>query len=70
MLILFLIALGGVWFWSLGSLPREVAPRAAVVETEGSVAVKPAVGTEEPARVGMPLEEGATITTGLDGKVT
>ncbi|MCR4256310.1 MAG: FecR family protein, partial [Candidatus Uhrbacteria bacterium] len=32
--------------------------------------VKPAVGTEEPARVGMPLEEGATITTGLDGKVT
>jgi hypothetical protein len=69
-LILFLIAIGGVWFWSLGSLPREVVPQATVAETEGDVIVKSAAGEPESAHVGMSLEEGATITTGPDGKVT
>ncbi len=69
-LILFLIALCGVWFWSLGALPRETALQAVVAETEGAVNVRNAGGTEEAARVGLALEEGATVVTGPDGKAT
>lgn len=70
MFVLFLIALVGVWFWSLGSLPPEAEPQAALSEVEGLVTVTWVGESEREARTGMTLSEGMTIVTGPDSKAT
>ncbi|MCK9361446.1 FecR domain-containing protein [Patescibacteria group bacterium] len=69
-LIVFLLILGGLWFWSLGSLPEEADARARIVAMEGSVNVISAEGTERVASQDMVLAEGETVMTGADGKAT
>ncbi len=66
--VLFLIAMGGVWFWSLGSLP-ESKDRAIIVDSfEGSVEVR-ATGDETWKQVsaGRVLQAGDSVRTGSDG---
>lgn len=70
MLIVFLLALGGIWFWSLGSLPAEADARARIVATEGAVTVRGTDGTERVAAQNMVLAEGEKVVTGADGKAT
>lgn len=69
-LVIFLLVLGGIWFWSLGSLPAEADARARIVATEGMVTVRGADGVERAATQDMILAEGETVVTGADGKAT
>lgn len=69
-LIVFLLALGGIWFWSLGSLPDDASNEARITELEGSVTVRGSNREERMALKEMVVTEGETIVTGMDGKVT
>lgn len=57
--IVFLILLGGIWFWSIGSLPDEGRPLASVSEVTGMASVK----------TGDSVGSGSVITTGPDSSV-
>ena len=67
--ILFLIAVCGVWFWSLGSLP-EAQAQAIVLETsEGSVEVRVEGGEAwQQASAGQVLHVGDRVRAGSDGR--
>lgn len=70
LLIVAVLVLGGIWFWSLGSLPDEVTSDARITASEGSVTVRSPDGSERGAMVGMGLVPGETVFTGPDGKAT
>ncbi|MCC7522428.1 hypothetical protein IT407_01320 [Candidatus Uhrbacteria bacterium] len=59
LVIVFLILLGGIWFWSLGALPDENRALATVSEVSGTASVK----------TGDTVESGTVITTGPDSSV-
>ncbi len=69
-LIVFLLILGGLWFWSLGALPEEATTQARITATEGAVSVRGIDSSERTAAPDMVLAEGETIVTGTDGKAT
>lgn len=66
--ILFLIAVGGVWFWSLGSLPESRDQAMVLGTVEGSVEVRATGGeTWQPAGAGQVLQTGDRIRVGSEG---
>ncbi|HVM91032.1 MAG TPA: FecR domain-containing protein [Verrucomicrobiae bacterium] len=69
--VVFLLLLGGIWFWSLGSLPDQAAPTATLTDVEGQVSVKaPNAADFVLAKEGTEVAEGSSIRTGSDGKAT
>lgn len=69
--IVFLLVLGGIWFWSLGALPDDAPGTATLSAVEGQVSVKaPGANDFVLAKQGDEVAEGASIRTGSDGKAT
>ncbi len=64
--IVVLALVGGLWwFWSLGNLPEETAPKTRLAIGQGSVFVtKAESGNEEQGASGMELGAGDTVRTG------
>jgi hypothetical protein len=66
---LFFIAVGGVWFWSLGSLPESKGQAIVLDALEGSVEVRAAGGeTWQKANAGQTLQVGDRIRVGSGGR--
>ncbi len=59
LIVVFLILLGGIWFWSIGSLPDEPQALATVSEVTGTASVK----------TGDTVNAGTVITTGPSSSV-
>jgi hypothetical protein len=68
--LLILLALGGIWFWFLGALPKEAVPTATIARVDGRVVIQNIDGSELPAQVGMTIEEGMMVIAGLDGNAS
>lgn len=68
--VLFLFALGGVGFWSLGALPPEPDRIVTLREIEGAVSLHAADGTTRSAVAGDRLDEGSRVVTTSDGRAT
>ncbi len=71
LIILFLIVGGGVWFWSLGSLPSDETPRIVLSEATGEVLRKS--GADDPfapVGAGAELVVGDVIKTGASAMAT
>lgn len=66
--LLFLIAMGGVWFWSLGSLPASKDQAIILDSFEGSVEVRATGdGTWKQVSAGHVLQAGDRVRAGSDG---
>ncbi|MEI7512017.1 MAG: FecR domain-containing protein [Candidatus Uhrbacteria bacterium] len=69
--VIFLLALAGVWFWSLGSLPEEVSGKIVLTEAEGQVSIKgPDASDYVLVKQGVEIAEGSSIRTGSDAAAT
>jgi|GEM_PF-2052424 len=63
--IIFIVILGGIWYWSLGALPPLEASSVVLKQIDGNVTVKaPGEDAFTQANVGEVLEDGATVRTG------
>jgi len=70
-IIVFLLLLGGIWFWSLGSLPDATPSTATLTSVEGQVSVKaPGANDYVLAKQGAEIAQGSSVRTGSDGKAT
>lgn len=71
-LVLFVVVLGGIWFWSLGSLPDELKPVARVAEVTGRVYLRndSARIYSRLLKVDDEINEGDEIVSYPDGSAT
>lgn len=70
-LIIFLLAAGGIWFWSLGDVPEPVPGAAQVTEVRGRAWVRhTGSDLETPAEPGTRLAEGDVVRTERDSSAT
>lgn len=65
--LVFLLALAGIWFWSLGSLPDEPVATARVSEASGSVMLRRGESSSVEVKVGDELLVGDRVLTSADG---
>lgn len=69
--IIFLLTLGGIWFWSLGALPQLTEERVTLTSSSGDVTVKhPDKESFADAEDNLVLENGSIIKTGSQSKAT
>jgi hypothetical protein len=66
-LIVFILVLGGVWFWSLGSMPEQNESVARLAEKQGSVRIVHADGQAIEAEAGSLLNQGDRVITSANG---
>jgi hypothetical protein len=65
--LVFLLALVGIWFWSLGSLPDEPVATARISEKSGSVMLRRGEASSVEIKIGDELREGDRVLTSADG---
>lgn len=67
--IVFLLLLGGIWFWSLGALPDEGIVLARLDRATGDVKVQRSGNAEPvPAKINDEFTQGDMVITGADGE--
>lgn len=68
---LFLLLVGGFFFWSLGSIAKEAPPKVWLTEAQGDVQTKaPGSDAWNAASAGQELPEGTSVRTGKDAYAT
>ncbi|MCE9586539.1 hypothetical protein K8R04_04470 [Candidatus Uhrbacteria bacterium] len=69
-LVLFVVVLGGIWFWSLGSLPEEDVAVARISEKTGTLHRERGSAALVEINIGDTLAQGDRVSTSDDGTAT